>query len=227
MIRLFVPSELGDNQTLSLSAEHQHYLLHVMRQKAGDSLALFNGKDGEWQARIEALDKKQAVLQTEHLLRPQTIEQKLILCPALIKKEHMDWVFQKATELGASEIYPLLTDRTVISKLNIDRARSIVTEAAEQCERLTVPQIHTPQKLRDFLAHLPADYQPICLSERTDSQGQIDPQKIPALCIGPEGGWTPTELDLFKSYSIPFWHFGHTILRAETAALVALTCFAK
>jgi len=225
MIRLFTKAPLGMKQVVELSDNQVHYLLHVMRQKEGDQVHLFNGCDGEWNGIIESLNKKQGIVRLEKLSRSQEKEPQVVLCPALIKKENMDLVFQKATELGVSEIFPLLTERTVVPKLNLARAQSIVTEAAEQCERLSVPEVHEPVKIRDLWHVLPSGTQVICLAERGQSVGKICANFMPAFCVGPEGGWTEKELTLFEKNEAVFWHFGHTILRAETASIVAMACF--
>ena len=222
MIRLYLTDSLSPNKNLSLSEFHIHYLLHVMRRHTGDIISVFNGKDGEWSALISKLDKKSGTLSLQTQTRTQTETIPLILCPALIKKENMDLVIQKATELGVSDIYPLLTDRTVIGKLNLERAQSLAIEASEQSERLSVPTIHTPLKLIDFL-NQHRDLTPVCLSERGETNLSPSPKPF-AFCIGPEGGWTPAELESFKHYHASFWHLGNTILRAETASIVALAC---
>lgn len=225
MIRLFTKALLGAKQAVELSDDQVHYLLHVMRQKEGDRLSLFNGLDGEWLGVIETLNKKQGIVRLEQLNRPQEAEPSIILCPAIIKKENMDLVLQKATELGASEIFPLLTERTVVPKLNLVRAQNIVTEAAEQCERLTVPTVHEPVKLVDLWRTLPQKVRVVCLAERGQTTQSDKGESVPALCVGPEGGWTEKELALFEKNKADFWHFGHAILRAETASIVALACF--
>ena len=222
MIRLFIKKSLLAGETVELTENQVHYLLHVMRQKEGDNLALFNGQDGEWYGIIEILNKKQGSVRLERQVRPQGTEPKIILCPALIKKENFDLVLQKATELGASEIFPLITERTVVSKLNLARAQSIVVEAAEQCERLSVPVVHEPVKLTQLWDKLERNMQVVCLAERGKSTGKIKGNFVSALCVGPEGGWTDKELALFEQKGAKFWHFGHTILRAETASIVAM-----
>ena len=224
MIRLFVKTSLTMGEMVELTENQIHYLLHVMRKKEGDSLALFNGQDGEWQGDIETLNKKQGVVRLDRQVRPQETEPKMILCPALIKKENMDLVFQKATELGASEILPLITERTVVPKLNLARAQSIVVEAAEQCERLSIPVVHEPVKLVQLWDKLERNVQVVCSAERGKNTGKIQGDFVPAICVGPEGGWTDKELTLFERKGAKFWHFGHTILRAETASIVAMVC---
>lgn len=224
MIRLFISDDLKNNTDIYLSDTTLHYLKNVMRRKEGDEILLFNGQDGEWLSTIKTLTKKQGILTPSHQTRTQETEKKLILCPALIKKENFDWVLQKATELGATDIYPLLTERTVVSKLNLERATSIVRESAEQCERLCVPIIHLPLKLNDLFKTLPPETQPVCLSERGQTTAPLTIQKTYAFCIGPEGGWTSEELNLFERNNAVFWHLGTTILRAETASVSALAC---
>jgi len=221
MIRLFLTGKLKENGQMPLSDNQVHYLLHVMRQKEGNTISVFNGTDGEWEAKIQELNKKRGLVQSIRQTRPQEAEKPLILCPALIKKENMDWVLQKATELGATEIYPLITRRTVVSKLNKERALSLLTEAAEQCERLSVPILHEPQKLDDFLKNLDPKIKPVCLAERGETQIKKTGD-IRAFCVGPEGGWAPEEIELFKKQGADFLHLGQTILRAETASVVAL-----
>jgi 16S rRNA (uracil1498-N3)-methyltransferase len=224
MIRLFVSDDLKNNTDIYLSDTTLHYLKNVMRRAEGDEILLFNGKDGEWLSQIKTLTKKQGILTPIRQTRPQTSEKRLILCPALIKKENFDWVLQKATELGATDIYPLITERTIVSKLNLERATSIVREASEQCERLCIPTLYSPLKLTDLFKNLPPNTQPVCLSERGQTTAPLTTQKIYAFCIGPEGGWTPNELAFFEKSNTIFWHLGSTILRAETASVSALAC---
>ena len=226
MIRLFISEIISLNKPVFLTENQVHYLLHVMRQKEGQDVLLFDGQTGEWLGTIQTLTKKQGILIPTRQTRPQTNESPLILCPALIKKENMDLVFQKATELGATEIYPLITDRTVVSKINLDRVRNLLCESAEQCERLTIPKLHPPMKLRELISQLPPDIIPVCLSERGETSAPITSDKKYAFLIGPEGGWTPAELDWMQGHSsFVFWHLGHTILRAETASISALACY--
>lgn len=224
MIRLFVSDNLKNNTDIYLSDTTLHYLKNVMRRTEGDEILLFNGKDGEWLSQIKTLTKKQGILTLIRQTRPQILEKRLILCPALIKKENFDWVLQKATELGATDIYPLITERTVVSKLNLERATSIVREASEQCERLSLATLYSPLKLTDLFKNLPPDIQPVCLSERGQTTAPLTKQKKYAFCVGPEGGWTPSELAFFEKNNTIFWHLGTTILRAETASVSALAC---
>ena len=223
MIRLFVLDSLSPDGRILLSDAQHHYLLHVMRCRPGDTLALFNGRDGEWLATLDNLSKKEAIARLTRQTRPQPTPHRLILCPALIKKDPFDFVLQKATELNVSDIYPVRSRRTVVARFNADHAHTLLTEAAEQCERLTVPTLHPLQDLSDTLSALPAGTIPVCLGERTTTTVFPAEPHSYAFFIGPEGGWSPDELDLFTRAGAVFWHLGNTILRAETAAIAALS----
>ena len=224
MIRLFVPDSLCSHSPVTLSPDAVHYLFHVMRLQPGDLFSAFNGRDGEWTVRLKSLNKKEGVFLPESQTKKQQNPPRLVLCPALIKKDPMDFILQKATEIGVTAIYPLITERTVVSRLNMDRARAILSEAAEQSERLTVPEVFEPASPDAVLKSLPTDVIPVCLAERQTTDFQPTGIKPYALFIGPEGGWTPTESDLFQKAGVSFWHLGDTILRAETAAIAALAC---
>lgn len=224
MIRLFVDQPLSVKCTVALNEKAHHYLLHVMRCKAGDSLLCFNGKDGEWLASFQPT-KKQSTLSIIKQVRPQQNPSFCALCPALIKKDKMDFVLQKATELGVTDIFPLLTDHTVHGNFNKNHADLIVQEAAEQCERLTLPIIHEPVKLTQILKQLPKTCECYYLAERSSTEIQLPPKGNLAFLVGPEGGWSEKEkLFLEKSTCIPL-HFSVGILRAETASVAILACW--
>lgn len=225
MIRLFVSDDLKADTKISVSEAQRHYLLNVMRCRMGENVSLFNGRDGEWLGEIFELNKKAGTIALIRQTRLQKKEGTCILCPALIKKENFDWVLQKATELGVGEIWPIITDRTVVGKLNQERAEAIITEACEQCERLTVPILKQPQKLEAALKSLDKAVQAVCLAERGQHTGKPVADKTYAFFVGPEGGWTPKELALFERGKALFWHIGDTILRAETASVAALACY--
>lgn len=220
MIRLFVDSDLSAQQKIVLPVKQVHYLTHVMRLKSDEEVEIFNGRQGVWRALLKQ-EKKQTTLICQEQIQQQIALKPCILCPALIKKEHMDMVLQKATELGATEIYPIVAERSVMHTLNMERAQSIICEACEQCERVDVPVLHTPQKLPQVLEELKEKTHLIWLSERGQTH-KTSSDLPPALFVGPEGGWTQKEQDLFKQYHAQEWHLGHTILRAETACLAGL-----
>ena len=226
MIRLFVQNKLSLNTSFSPSEKQQHYLIHVMRQKAGDSVLCFNGRDGEWLCRIKQLGKRQIELLVEDQTQIQTTREFCALCPAIIKKDPMDLVLQKATELGVSDIYPLITDHTVVKNFNMDRARAIIEEAAEQSERLDVPTLHNPVCVTDLNQNLPKECACCYLSEREYNLPQKELKNPIAFLVGPEGGWSKEEVAFFKKHpKFSGVHFVGGILRAETAAITALSCW--
>ncbi len=221
MIRLFVNADLCLGQKVLLPVKQAHYVCHVMRLKDGEELAVLNGRQGLWSAQV-VLEKKQVFLKLLKQLLPQQNLPRRILCPALIKKEAMDLVLQKATELGATEIYPILAERSVVNHLNMERAQNIIQEACEQCERLDAPQLFAPKKLEEVILLLKGQADLIWLSERGKNGGQKT-ALVPAFFVGPEGGWSPKEQELFRKSKAIEWHLGHTILRAETASIAALS----
>ena len=222
-IRLYVDAPLVAGATVAATAQQAHYLATVMRRAPGNTLRLFNGRDGEYQARIEAIRRDQASLLIQHLLRPQAPDPDLWLAFALLKRDATDLVVQKATELGATALLPLLTERTNAHRVNHERLTAIAIEAAEQSERLTIPEIHPPQPFGKLLAGWPPDRRLFVAVERKAAQ-PIPPMCGPtALLIGPEGGFSPAELDAVAAH--PFVTpvtLGPRILRAETACIAGL-----
>ncbi|MDE2199246.1 MAG: 16S rRNA (uracil(1498)-N(3))-methyltransferase [Rhodospirillales bacterium] len=222
-IRLHVTAPLHPDTPVAASASQAHYLGHVMRRAPGETVRLFNGRDGEWQAEILALRRDQATLAARHQLRPQVPEPDLWLAFALLKRDATDLVVQKATELGAAALLPVLTERTQAARVNLDRLAAIAIEAAEQSERLTVPRIAPPAPLATLLREWPAERALVAAIERS-AAAMIRPMTGAAgLLVGPEGGFTPRELDVMGRH--PFVHpasLGPRVLRAETAAIVGL-----
>jgi len=226
-VRLYVEAPLGPGVQLEATQEQAHYLLHVMRAKAGSRAALFNGRDGEWLAQIAEATKRRCVFVCERQTRPQQGEPDLWLCFAPIKRTPADYLTQKATELGASVLQPVVTRRTVVSRVNTSRMRANAIEAAEQSDRLTVPEIREPKTLEKLLAEWPDGRQLIFC----DEAGEAPPiaevagsaQLELAVLIGPEGGFDPAEREQIRSrdFVMPV-SLGPRILRADTAALAAL-----
>jgi len=226
MIRLYLSSPLRLNEPVLLSVEQYHYLCHVMRLKTTDSLLCFNGTDGEWEMCIQETGKKQWHVIPKKQTRKQNSVPFCALCPALIKKDNFDWILQKATELNVSDIYPLKLAHSVLSALNMQRAESILIEAAEQSERLTVPHLHPVMDLKTFLQQIPEDADLYYLSEREATVSKTTLSKQVAFIIGPEGGFAPEELHLLSAQKRAHMvHFPATILRAETAAIAILSCW--
>ena len=222
MIRLYTHLPLRAGESVFLTDEQIHYLYHVMRRAVGDEFLLFNGQDGEWLGCAEVLTKKQGIIRLISQTREQVQTAGAVLAMALIKKDNFDLVLQKATELGVCKIIPLITERTVVSKLNLERARHIVIEAAEQCERLDVPEITEPMAFKNFLA---LDVgQKVYLSERGQNKGKLNKKLPVCFIVGPEGGWSSAEIQAFERLdSAISLNLGRLILRAETAAISVLS----
>src|SRR5262245_54061695 len=155
--RLYVDAALGRGTEVGLDADRAHYLRHVLRLDAGAVVALFNGRDGEWQARIADLGKKRALLTVESQSRPQEEGPDLWLLFALIKHGPIDFVVEKATELGVSRLQPVMTQHTAVTRVNIERLRANAIEAAQQCERLSVPDVRDAVTLDKLLGEWPGD----------------------------------------------------------------------
>jgi len=228
MTRIFVESDLAPGIGLQATAGQAHYLMSVMRMKQGDTLAVFNGRDGEFEARIAETGRRVCTLEVSERLRAQRRGSNLWLCFAPVKRARLDYLVEKATELGVSELHPVVTARTVVSRLNVDRLHANTIEAAEQSQRLTVPMLHAPVKLAELLADWNADRRLVVCDETGQSPAIAaalkDVAGAPcAVLIGPEGGFADSELDLLRR--LPFVcavGLGPRVLRADTAALAAL-----
>jgi 16S rRNA (uracil1498-N3)-methyltransferase len=226
--RLYCDVPLGPGSIVEPGAEQAHYLLHVLRLKVGDLLRLFNGRDGEWAAAVSGLAKRSISLTVKEQSQKPAAEPDLWLCAAPIKKAHFEYMIEKATELGVAAIRPVLTARTQIREVNADRCRSIAIEAAEQSERLTIPDIHEPVTLADMVARWPAARRLIVCAEwgAAAPVGHVlaaaaSPQA--AILTGPEGGFAADELEILRALSqAMFVRLGPRILRADTAAIAAL-----
>jgi 16S rRNA (uracil1498-N3)-methyltransferase len=223
--RLFINSRLGAGAEVDLTAEQTHYLATVLRRTAGDSLVLFNGTDGEWQARLASISRRGARAAVGEVLRPPRAEGDLWLLFAPLKRDATELVVQKATELGVSALCPVITERTNMARMNLARLAAIAVEAAEQSERLTVPRVLAPEPLAAVLTGWQAGRTLVAAIERAPlaSLRSVEWCAPSALLIGPEGGFTRGELDVLHAH--PFVKpasLGPLILRAETAAIVGL-----
>jgi 16S rRNA (uracil1498-N3)-methyltransferase len=222
-IRLFVTAPLAAGAEITATAAQAHYLGAVMRRAVGDPVILFNGTDGEWAARIIALHRGTASFTVNEILRPQTPEPDLWLVFALLKRDATDLVIQKATELGVAALHPVLTARTNAQRVNLARFHAIATEAAEQSERLTIPAIHEPRPLASLLRSWPENRHLFVAAERTAAPPLTPTHEPTALLIGPEGGFTPAELDALRRHPlVTLMSLGPRILRADTAAIAGL-----
>lgn len=230
-LRLFVDATLAEGQRVALGPEQAHYLLHVMRAPLGSPVAVFNGRDGEWRASVAEAAKRGAALAVETRLRPQAAEPDLWLLFAPVKRARIDFIAEKATELGVSALVPVFTRHTAMTRVNEERLRAIAIEAAEQSERLTVPEVQVSRNLDAVLAEWPADRRLLLLDEtgggRPIGEALASGWKEPAaLLVGPEGGFAKSELDGFArlSFATPVG-LGPRVLRADTAVVAALACF--
>lgn len=227
-IRLFVPGPLTRGTEIAASPDQAHYLAAVMRRAVGDTVLLFDGRSGEWRARIAALSRKAAMLSVEEQTRPQAAEPDLWLLAPVLRRETTEWMVEKATELGVARILLTTSARSAVTRTNPDRLAAIATEAAEQCERLSVPEVVPPAPLARVLAGwLPRRHLLLADESRTAPPAPAVIAGAPpgawALLVGPEGGFTSGELDGFRK--LPFClaaSLGPRILRAETAAIAGL-----
>ncbi len=214
---------------IELDRAQAHYLLDVMRGRAGDKVLLFDGKDGEWLAAISKAERRRCILEVLEQTRVQTPEPGPTLLFAPIKKSKLDMLVEKATELGASRLIPVQTRRTIVDRVNAARLQAIAVEAAEQCGRLTLPEIEDLQTLEQVIKNWPDD-DPIYVADETGG-GQpllsaLDPEKPAAFLIGPEGGFEPAEVEwLDRCPFVKKIDLGPNILRAETAGLTVLACW--
>lgn len=227
-IRLYTTEALTMNAPLTLPPAQSHYLCNVMRKKQGSLIALFNGKDGEWEAQIDTADKKHCELTLTKQLRDQHREKPLALAYAPVKNVAQHFIIQKATEMGIINLYPVFTEHTIINKINHDKLAANAIEAAEQCERLTVPTIHLAQKLAAFLTSLPENHILLFCDESGNGTPAPDitlPQNRPlTVLIGPEGGFSQQEQHILAQHNQTVAiSMGPRILRADTAAIAALT----
>ena len=232
-IRLYVTAELALGAVVGLAPEQAHYLKSVMRAAAGTPLLLFNGRAGEWRARLEAVGKGWASCAVEAETRPQAAEPDLWLVFAPIKRARIDFVAQKATELGVSALWPVFTRHTAVTRVNEERLAANAVEAAEQCGRLTVPRVLAPATLEAALDAWPDERRILLCDEREGGVaiasalgGTPAPASPWAVMVGPEGGFAADELDRLRKLPIvTAVGLGPRLLRADTAALAALACW--
>ncbi|MEL6126391.1 MAG: 16S rRNA (uracil(1498)-N(3))-methyltransferase [Pseudomonadota bacterium] len=227
-IRLFVDAPLHLGAEVSVEGQ-AHYLVNVMRRGAGDRIRLFNGRDGEWRALIEAAGKRRVTLRCEEKSAPLTMPPDLTLLFAPIKKARTDFIVEKAAEMGARAIQPVLTAFTNSERVRVDKLRAHAIEAAEQCGGTFVPDIFEPAKLERVLASWPADRRLMFCDERMVAPPAHEALRGLgggpwAILIGPEGGFSEEEAARLEALpqAVPVT-LGPRILRADTAAVAALT----
>lgn len=225
--RLFVEQPLADGLELRIEGGQAHYLLSVMRLKAGEIVKLFDDRTGEWLAEAVALGKRDLVLRVTAKLREREAVPDLWLCAAPIKRGRIDWVAEKASELGVARLVPVATRRAVVDKLNAERLRAHMIEAAEQCERTALPALDPMIRLDVLLPDWPADRALFFADEEGGiplaEAARANPGPA-AILVGPEGGFDPAEREAIRAVpaAIPV-SLGPRILRADTAAVAAVS----
>ena len=225
--RLYVEPPLSAGTAVGLDAAQANYLGNVLRLKEGDEALLFDGVSGEWLARVAEAGKKRMILAVAEATRPQEQAPDLWLAFAPVKKGRVDWLVEKAVELGVARLVPVITRRTIVDKLNLDRMRAHIVEAAEQCGRTALAAIDEPVKLGAFLAARdPA--RTLYFADETGGEPAASAfAPGPAILLtGPEGGFTPEEAAAIRAAAnARACSLGPRILRAETAALAGVAAW--
>jgi 16S rRNA (uracil1498-N3)-methyltransferase len=223
--RLFVPGPLAEGAAITLTGNQAHYLGKVMRVANGDTVILCDDLTGEWAAEVTAAGKREVTLHTQQRLRPRDPVPNLWLCAALLKKDRFDLVLEKASELGVRRIQPVLARRCVADKLNPERARTVLIEAAEQCARTALPELGELTRLEALLRAWPAERVLFFADEQGGEPAAAafaDSTSPAALLIGPEGGFDDAERQAVRALpQARAITLGPRILRGETAALAA------
>ena len=227
--RLFCDWDMSIGTEISCSSDQANYLLNVLRLTSGDVIHVFNGRDGEWRASIIRDGKRKCSLAITEQLREQVDGPQIDYFFAPLKRARLDYMVQKATELGVARMQPVFTRHTVADRVNLDRMRANVIEAAEQCGILRIPDISEPQKLSAAIADWPEQYPLIFADEGADlaapltALGEI-PRGRCGVLIGPEGGFSPDEREmLLDKPCVVRLSLGPRIMRADTAAVAALS----
>lgn len=225
--RLFVRTPLAEGATVELDARQANYLGNVMRLGTAAELLVFDGRSGEWLARIAEAAKKRMTLMVERRTREPEAIPDVWLAFAPVKRTQTDWLVEKATELGAARLLPVMTQRTVAERVKLERLQAIAVEAAEQCGRTMLPEIDEPVSLKQLLA----EREPGRRLYFADESGGDPAAKTfapgPAMIlVGPEGGFTDQEREAIRAApNVAAISLGPRILRAETAALAALAAW--
>ncbi|WP_275406465.1 16S rRNA (uracil(1498)-N(3))-methyltransferase [Rhodoligotrophos defluvii] len=232
--RLYVDAPLAAGAMVELLADQVHYLASVLRLGSGDSVRLFNGRDGEWLSAVAELSRKRGKLEARRQLRRQEGLPDIHYLFAPLKHARLDYMAQKATELGAARLAPVLTAHTVARRVNLDRLRANAVEAAEQCNLLAVPEVVEPQDLSDVLDTWDSSRRLIYCDEAAPLgnslaalQGLAGPGgPVPplAVLVGPEGGFSAQEQQRLRAHpDVTAISLGPRVMRADTAAIAALT----
>jgi 16S rRNA (uracil1498-N3)-methyltransferase len=225
--RLHVETPLSQGAEFALLSEQAHYLLHVLRLAGGDAVSVFNGRDGEWLAYLTTVSKKAVHVRLERNTADISPPPDIDYLFAPLKHARLDYMVQKATELGARRLRPVITHRTIAERVNLERMKANAVEAAEQCNLVFVPEVLEPSPLAKVLANWNPARSLIYCDETSQVQSPMDAlatlNSPAAVLVGPEGGFTPEERAHLKS--LPFVtaiSLGPRIMRADTVAIAAL-----
>lgn len=227
--RLYVDAGLGEGLRITLAEDQAHYLLNVLRLTTGAALLIFNGRDGEWRAEISEVKKRGATLSVLEQVRGQPPASDIDYLFAPLKRSRLDYMVQKAVELGVSRLRPVITHRTIAERINLERMRANAIEAAEQCGVLNVAEVLEPVRLDKAIDAWGDGRTLIFCDESASAEGPLNTLTAIghgplAVLIGPEGGFDPIERELLLSrpFVTPIW-LGPRIMRADTAAVAALS----
>ena len=225
-IRLYFPNNIVENTTSLLSKEHTHYVANVMRMKRGSNINFFN-KEGEWLSEIIFMDRDRVEVKFLNKIKESSKKSNIELAICLVKKNPMETILQKATELGVSIITPIISERTEVKELNYERAQKIVVEATEQSNQLIPPEISKVIKLKDFLEKL--DDETKFLFADVNSQNNLQKKdlrgnNLKILLIGPEGDFSPNErVSILAKPNTTAFSISKNILRSDTAVISAIS----
>lgn len=229
--RLYLDAPLAEGILCDAPSAVHNYLLNVLRLRAGDVIHVFNGREGEFRARLTDASRRLVRLRIEAQLRVQPALAHLDYAFAPLKQARLDYMVQKAVEMGAGSLSPVITNRTQVRRLNLERLRANVIEAAEQCGVLAIPEIHEPVGLSTYLAGLPASRLLVFCDERApvgspiETLGSLADRAFEGfgLIVGPEGGFDENErTQILRQSNVVRISLGPRILRADTAAVAAL-----
>jgi 16S rRNA (uracil1498-N3)-methyltransferase len=226
--RLLLQADLAEGAMVALSAGQANYVKNVLRLKEGDAILVFNGRDGEWRAGIADAGKRGASVRIGAKVRDQEDGPDIDYLFAPLKRARLDYMVQKATEMGAGRLQPVLTRRTTPERVNLERMRANVIEAAEQCGILRIPEVIAPRKLTALLGDWDQERTLIFCDEASEegcpftTLARVRPGPL-AVLVGPEGGFDESERALLASKPfVTSISLGPRMLRADTAAVAAL-----
>ena len=225
-IRLYYPNSIVENTTALLTKDHTHYIVNVLRLKRGSEINFFN-RNGEWKSEVIFLNKDRVEVKFLNKTKSPTSSSKINLAICLVKKNPMDNILQKATELGVGKIIPIVSERTEVKELNYDRAKKIVIEATEQSNQLAPPEILEVIKLKDFLKNF--DNTSILLFADVNSKDKLKAEDFKdkknfSILIGPEGDFSPKEREtILGNTAVKPFTLSRNILRSDTAVISAIS----